>query len=228
MEAGSMKRIYKYAAVPKMLVVLVLLAFVMPAGAEIILVANMTNSQENPPAVPTLVGGAPRPTSFGTAIMVLNDTMTAMTFAATVYNIDFTGLQTADVNDNLTVAHIHAGANLPPLNNGVVWGFFGSPFNDNNPNDQVVTPFATGVGGTITGKWDAAEGNNTTLGAQLPNIFAGRAYVNFHTTQFGGGEIRGQILVAPEPATTALVALGVAGLIVAGRRRKRGRVAGDK
>jgi len=34
-----------------------------------------------------------------------------------------------------------------------------------------MTPFATGVGGTISGKWDAPEGNmTTTLAAQLPNI----------------------------------------------------------
>jgi len=54
-----------------------------------------------------------------------------------------------------------------------------------------MTPTAGGVGGTFSGKWDAPEGNNTTLAAQLPNIRAGHAYINFHTTQFGGGEIRG-------------------------------------
>src|SRR5205807_6051044 len=71
------------------------------------------------------------------------------------------------------------------------WGFFGSPFNDNNPDDHVVTPFGSGAGGTFTDKWDDPEGNATTLTAQLPNIRAGRAYINFHTTQFPGGEIRG-------------------------------------
>jgi hypothetical protein len=115
-----------------------------------------------------------------------------MTFSATVFNIDFTGSQSADVNDNLGNAHIHAGVPATPGQNlPVVWGFIGAPFNDNNPNDVVVTPFASGVGGTVSGKWDAAEGNNTTLAAQLPNIFAGNSYINFHTTQFGGGEIRG-------------------------------------
>jgi hypothetical protein len=120
--------------------------------------------------------------------------MTAMTFTATVFNIDFTGSQTSDINDNLSAAHIHAGPLVTPATNGpVVWGFFGTPFNDNNPNDVVVQPFATGVGGTISGKWDAAEGNNTTLAAQLANILGGRAYINFHTRQFPGGEARGAI-----------------------------------
>jgi len=155
-------------------------------------VVNLTNGQENPPANPTLAGGARRPASFGTATFSLNTAQTAMSFTATIKNLDFTGSQTADANDNLLNAHIHAGAAVTPTTNGgVVWGFFGAPFNDNNPNDQVVTPLGAGVGGTISGKWDAPEGNNTTLTAQLPNILAGRAYINFHTTQFGGGEIRG-------------------------------------
>ena len=73
-----------------------------------ILHANLTNAQENPPAVPTLTSGAPRPASFGTADFILNDAQTAMSFTATIFNIDVTGTQTPDVNDNLTLAHIHA------------------------------------------------------------------------------------------------------------------------
>src|SRR5690242_8338480 len=166
-----------------------MLAFASSAQASIILLANLTNAQEPAVTTPTLVGGAPRPASFGTATFTLNDAMTFMTFSATIFNIDVTGSQTADVNDNLTAAHIHANATvLPGGTAGVVWGFFGSPFNDNNPSDFVLTPFATGVGGTFSGKWDAPEGNATTLAAQLPNILAGHSYINFHTTQFPGGE----------------------------------------
>jgi hypothetical protein len=117
-----------------------------------------------------------------------------MTFTATINNIDVTGSQTTDTNDNLVAAHIHAAASVVPGVNGpVVWGFFGSPFNDNNPNDSVNTPFSSGVGGAFSGKWDAPEGNGTTLAAQLTNLRTGHAYINFHTTQFTGGEIRGNI-----------------------------------
>jgi hypothetical protein len=151
--------------------------------------------------------------SFGTATFVLNSAMTAMTFSATVFNIDFTGTQTADINDNLIAAHIHAGPTVTPTTNGpVVWGFFGAPFNDNNPNDVVTTPFSTGVGGMISGKWDAPEGNNTTLTAQLPNILSGRSYINFHTNQFPGGEVRGTINVVPEPSGWLLFGTGIIGL----------------
>jgi hypothetical protein len=37
------------------------------------------------------------------------------------------------------------------------------------------------------------EGNGTMLAAQLPNLLAGLAYVNFRTVQFPAGEIRGQL-----------------------------------
>jgi len=150
-------------------------------------VVNLTNTQENPPTNPT-----GRPGSYGVATFSLNAAQDAMTFTATVNNIDFTGAQSATTQDNLGNAHIHAGPSVAPGVNGpVVWGFFGAPFNDTTPNDVVNTPFASGVGGTISGKWDAPEGNGTTLAAQLSNILAGRAYINFHTTQFGGGEVRG-------------------------------------
>lgn len=192
-----------------------------PVYAETILFSNLTNSQENPPTIPTTSGGDPRPASFGTAIFVLNNAMTSMAFAASIFNIDFTGSQTADTNDNLIAAHIHASPTVTPATNaGVVWGFFGSPFNDNNPNDVVVAPFANQiVGGTISGKWDLPEGNGTTLTAQLPNILSGHSYINFHTTQFGGGEIRGAILAVPEPAGILLLITGVAGLAGVYRRR---------
>jgi uncharacterized protein (TIGR03118 family) len=171
-------------------------------------IVNLTNSQEVPPTNPTLAGGGPRPASFGTAHFTVNAGGTAVTMQATVNNIDFTGSQTADTNDNLTNAHIHAGAAVGPgVIGSVVWGFIGTPFNDNNPSDAVVTPFGSGVGGNVSAKWDAPEGNGTTLAAQLTNLLTGHAYVNFHTVQFGGGEIRGNF-----PNTQGLRDSLVAGL----------------
>jgi len=169
---------------------------------------NLTNSQEVPPTNPTLTGGARRDSSYGTAHFVFGAGDTTLTMTATINNIDVTGSQTSDTNDNLVAAHVHAGASVAPGVNGpVVWGFFGNPFNDNNPDDHVVTPFGSGVGGSFNDKWDAPEGNATTLADQVANIRAGRAYVNFHTTQFTGGEIRGNF-----PATQAFRDSLVAGL----------------
>jgi len=93
------------------------------------------------------------------------------------------------------------------VNGPVVWGFFGSPFNDNNPNDQAFAPLPSGVGGVFTGKWDAPEGNGTTLAAQLTNLTTGHAYINFHTKQFGGGEIRGNIPAADAFRNSLVAAL---------------------
>ena len=206
---------------------LALLAAGAAAGAAaqpISLTASLTNAQEGSSVIPTTVAGAPRPASFGTASFLIDAAHTSMTFSATVFNIDFTGSQTADTNDNLVAAHIHAGPTaVPGSTAGVVWGFFGTPFNDNNPNDRTITPFATGVGGTITGKWDAPEGNNTTFAAQLNNILSGLSYINFHTSQFPSGEVRGQILqvaAVPEPETAALLVAGL-GLLGAWTRRAR-------
>src|SRR4051794_28410100 len=136
-------------------------------------------------------------TAKGYAAFLLDEAGTSLKFTVAVTGLDFTGTQTADPSDDLLAAHIHAAAPRG-TNAGVRFGFFGTPFNDTNPNDVVVTPFASGVGGTVTSKWDLAEGNNTTLAAQLPNILAGRSYINFHTRRLPGGEIRGQIEENPQ------------------------------
>ena len=148
-----------------------------------VFVARLEGSQEVP---------ANSSTARGYAAFFLDSAMTSLSFTVTVAGLDFTGTQTADTGDDLLAAHIHAPASRG-ANAGVRFGFFGLPFNDTNPNDVVVTPFATGVGGTIVSKWDLTEGNNTTLAAQLPNILAGRSYINFHSRRLPGGEVRGQI-----------------------------------
>jgi len=206
-----------------------LLAAGAAAGAvaqPITLSATLTNAQEGPSVIPTTTTGAPRPASFGTATFLINAAHTAMSFSATVFNIDFTGTQTTDTNDNLANAHIHASPTaVPGTTAPVVWGFIGTPFNDNNPNDVVVTPFSIGVGGTVSGKWDLTEGNGTTFAAQLGNILSGLSYINFHTAQFPAGEVRGQILAVtavPEPETTALLIAGFGVLAAWTRRRVRG------
>jgi hypothetical protein len=100
-------------------------------------------------------------------MFLINDAMTSMTFTATVTGIDFTGLQTPnDPNDNLVAAHIHAGPTaIPGMNAGVVWGFFGNPFNDNNLNDGEYSS-STGVGGTISGNGSGRKWNHACPVAQ--------------------------------------------------------------
>jgi hypothetical protein len=184
-----------------------------PRGqADLFFTANLNGLQEVGPNASTATG---------TASFVLNDPMTQLTMSVVINGIDVNGTQTPGSNlDNLTNAHIHAAP--PGVNGGVVWGFIGAPFNDNNPTDTVVTPFPTGVGFTVTSKWDAPEGNaGQTLTSQLTNLINGGTYINFHTVQFGGGEIRGQITVVPEPSVITLCSIATAGFVASRIRRWR-------
>lgn len=68
--------------------------------------------------------------------------------------------------------------------------------------------FVTASGGTIS----------QAMNRMITAFDEGRAYLNIHTTTFGGGEIRGFLRAVPTPATSGLLAMG--GLIAARRRRR--------
>jgi hypothetical protein len=51
-------------------------------------------------------------------------------------------------------------------------------------------------------------------------IADGEAYLNIHTTVFGGGEIRGFLTLVPEPSSLGLLGIGGGVLACFGRRRK--------
>jgi hypothetical protein len=72
--------------------------------------------------------------------------------------------------------------------------------------------FVTANGGTVA----SAEP------VLLAGLSAGDAYLNIHTTNFGGGEIRGFLHAVPEPSTWAMMILGFAGVgFMAYRRRNK-------
>lgn len=80
-------------------------------------------------------------------------------------------------------------------------------------NGPVVFAMSTGVWNLV----DSAVWTDPTVG-EVNDLFAGGLYANFHTSQHGGGEVRGQITLVPSPATAAI---GVAGLGLAGATRRR-------
>jgi CHRD domain len=170
-----------------------------PAEAVTLFKAIIENEQEvaNPPV--------PEQGSGGIGLFELNDAMNALSYDITLFGLDIDGLQTpGNVNDNAGRFHIHAAQ--AGQNGGIV---FGMKDPNHDFDDQVINP----VTSRITGVWDGTEGNGTTLANGL--------YFNVHTTDYPGGEVRGQILLVPEPAAWMLCLLGLASLYLTNRRRQQ-------
>jgi hypothetical protein len=164
--------------------------------------ASLVGSQEVPPT------GSP---GTGTAFVTIDTVMQTLSV-----NVTFSGL-----GSGTTASHIHCceplGVNamvatttptFPSFPLGVTSGTYNMTF-DLTASSSYNPAFVTASGGTVA----LAE---STL---LAGLAAGQTYLNIHTTNFGGGEIRGQLEVLPEPATWILTGAALAGLAAARRKK---------
>lgn len=104
----------------------------------------------------------------------------------------------------MTVAHIHRG---PASGTGAPFIWLDGMPPVGGPGTTPFIPMGSqSFNGTLAGIFPQAD---------LDNLLAGNTYVNIHSSNFPGGEIRGQLV--PGPGAAGLLA--VAGLLAARRRR---------
>jgi CHRD domain/PEP-CTERM motif len=156
---------------------------------------GLTGSQEVPPVATTATGTGTA--SYDSLTMILSVSLTWQ---------GLTGPAGA--------AHIHCCPG-PGANATVAIDFAGFPNLDTGTFTQgfdLTDPAS--YGGGFLAMFPDVDAARTAF---LAGINANLAYFNIHTPMFGSGEIRGDIQVIPEPASIALIGLGLTAVML--RRR---------
>jgi hypothetical protein len=98
-----------------------------------------------------------------------------------------------NLSGNATGHHIHGPTASPAPNS----------FNEN----AGIAIFLDSMAGYNSSATNGGFANSVPLTApQITQLFAGQLYINTHTATNGGGEIRGNLVPVPEPASVGLLA----------------------
>ena len=170
---------------------------------------NLSGANEVPPVSPA---------GTGQALVTLDPTAQTLQL-----NVTFSGLTSPDV-----AAHIHCCLAIPfvPGNVGVataVPAFPGFPLNV-TAGSYSSAVFDLSQAGIYNPAFVTLQGSLAQAEASfISGILTGRVYLNIHTVNNGGGEIRGFLFATPEPASLVLLGLGLLGFAWMQRRRKLNR-----
>src|SRR5215207_848072 len=183
------------------LVVTMLTLSAVAKADQLAFITTLTGAQEVPPNASAGIGSG----------LVTLDTVTNLL----TVNVAFAGLVSPTI-----ASHIHCctppGANaivatavptFPGFPLGVTTGTYLMTF-DLTLASTYNPAFITAHGGTVAG----------AQAAFIAGLTSGQTYLNIHTSQFPGGEIRGQLQAVPEPASLLLLTTGI--VAAAGTLRK--------
>src|SRR5688572_123937 len=185
-------------------------AFLMLSGMakadQLVFTTTLTGAQEVPPSGSPGIGSA----------LVTFDTVTNLL----TVNVSFAGLVSPTI-----ASHIHCCT--PPGANAIVAtqvpNFPGFPLGVTT--GTYLQTFDMSLASSYNPAFITAHGGNAA-GAQaafVAGLISGQTYLNIHTSQFPGGEIRGQLQAVPEPTTLLLMITGLAaaGGVIRKRTKKR-------